>query len=40
MELARQYYPDTEIRGDLSDHTSFFNCGKAEQLLGWKHQED
>ena len=40
MDLARQYYPDTEIRGDLSDHTSFFNCSKAEQLLGWKHQEN
>jgi UDP-glucose 4-epimerase len=40
MELARQYYPDTEIRGDLSDHTSFFNCTKAAQLLGWTHQEN
>lgn len=40
MELARQYYPQTEIRGDLSDHTGFFNCAKAERLLGWKHQEN
>jgi len=40
MELARQYYPHTEIRGDFSNHTGFFNCAKAEQLLGWKHQEN
>ncbi len=40
MELARQYYPQTEIRGDFSDHASFFNCAKAERILGWKHQEN
>lgn len=40
LELARQHYPHTEIRGDLSDHTGFFNCAKAERLLGWKHQEN
>lgn len=39
-ELARQHYPQVEIRGDFSDHASFFNCSKAEQLLGWKHQEN
>jgi len=39
-ELTHQYYPETEIRGDLSNHTSFFNCAKAERILGWKHQED
>ena len=40
LELARQYYPHTEIRGDFADHISFFNCAKAERLLGWKHQEN
>ena len=40
LELAQEYYPDTEIRGDISNHTSFFNCSKAGRLLGWKHQED
>jgi nucleoside-diphosphate-sugar epimerase len=40
MELARQHYPNTEIRGDFSNHTSFFNCAKAERLLGWQHQEN
>ena len=40
LDLARQYYPNTEVRGDLSDHASFFNCAKAEKILGWKHQEN
>ncbi len=40
LELARQHYPNVEIRGDLSNHTGFFNCAKATRLLGWKHQED
>ena len=40
MELARQHYPRTEIRGDFSNHLGFFNCAKAERLLGWKHQEN
>jgi nucleoside-diphosphate-sugar epimerase len=40
LELARQHYPQTEIRGDFSGHRGFFNCAKAERLLGWKHQEN
>ncbi|MEP6896781.1 MAG: NAD(P)-dependent oxidoreductase, partial [Chloroflexota bacterium] len=40
LELAHEYYPHTEIRGDLSDHIGFINCAKAEQMLGWKHQEN
>ena len=40
LELARQYYPHTEIRGDFADHTSFFDCAKAARLLGWKHKEN
>jgi nucleoside-diphosphate-sugar epimerase len=40
LELARQHYPQTEIRGDFSGHSGFFNCAKAERLLGWKHQEN
>jgi UDP-glucose 4-epimerase len=39
-ELARNHYPSTEVRGGLSGHTSFFNCSKAERMLGWKHQEN
>jgi UDP-glucose 4-epimerase len=40
LELARQHYPQVEIRGNFSNHTSFFNCAKATRLLGWKHKED
>ncbi len=40
LDLACQHYPDTEIRGKLTDHQGFFNCGKAERLLGWQHQEN
>lgn len=37
IELARQRYPDTPIRGDLSGHNGFFDCGKAQRVLGWEH---
>lgn len=40
LELARQHYPDIEIRGDLSNHASFLDHTKAERLLGWKHKEN
>lgn len=39
LELARRHYPDVPIRGDLSGHTGFFNCSKAERVLGWRHEE-
>jgi nucleoside-diphosphate-sugar epimerase len=39
LDLAREYYPSVEIRGDLSGHAAFFNSGKAERVLGWRHQE-
>ncbi|HEY9011947.1 MAG TPA: NAD(P)-dependent oxidoreductase [Devosia sp.] len=39
LELAREYFPDVEIRGDLSGHASFFSCAKAERLLGWRHND-
>ena len=38
LELAAKHYPDVEIRGDLSSFTSFFNCAKAKELLGWEHE--
>jgi len=40
IELSRRYYPQTEIRGNFSNNTSFFNCAKAERVLGWKHKEN
>ena len=37
LDLAHKHYPSTVFRGDLSGHNSFFNCGKAERTLGWRH---
>jgi UDP-glucose 4-epimerase len=39
LELARHAYPNTPIRGSLAGNTSFYDCSKAAQLLGWVHQE-
>jgi UDP-glucose 4-epimerase len=39
LDLARQHYPTTEIRGDLSGHAAFFDSRKAERVLGWQHLE-
>lgn len=35
--LKEEYYPDVPIIGDLSGNKGFFNCQKAERLLGWHH---
>lgn len=40
LELAQQHYPDTPVRGDLNGHNSFFDCTKAERVLGWRHKDD
>jgi len=37
LELKDKYYPDVSVWGDLSENKGFFNCQKAEQLLGWHH---
>jgi UDP-glucose 4-epimerase len=37
LELAARFHPNVPVRGDLSGCRSFFNCDKAEALLGWKH---
>jgi UDP-glucose 4-epimerase len=37
LDLAREFFPDLPIRGDLSGRQSFFDCSKAERLLGWTH---
>lgn len=37
-ELARQFYPKTEIR-NLKGHDSIWTSAKAERILGWKHTE-
>lgn len=40
LELAREHYPEVPIRGDLSGHTSFFSCARAERVLGWRHDPE
>ncbi len=37
LELVRTHYPQVPIRGDLSGNRGFFDCSKAERLLGWRH---
>jgi len=39
LELKQKFFPDVPVRGDLSDHKSFFDSRKAERLLGWKHDQ-
>lgn len=40
LELKNEHFPDAALKGDLSGQTGFFNCQKAEQLLGWQHDEN
>jgi nucleoside-diphosphate-sugar epimerase len=35
--LAARHFPQTPIRGDLAGQAGFFNCAKAERILGWRH---
>lgn len=37
LELAEQFFPDVPLRADLGGESGFFDCGKAERLLGWDH---
>jgi nucleoside-diphosphate-sugar epimerase len=39
LDLARKYYPLSEILGNLTDHTAFYSSSKAGRLLGWKHKD-
>ncbi|OTB09443.1 hypothetical protein M426DRAFT_70709 [Hypoxylon sp. CI-4A] len=41
-ELAKKYYPNTELRGDEQNwntNRSFWNTEKAQKMLGWTHPE-
>jgi nucleoside-diphosphate-sugar epimerase len=37
LELKAKFFPDVEVRGDLSGLNGFYDCSKAERILGWKH---
>jgi UDP-glucose 4-epimerase len=38
-ELAARHFPNIRIKGDFPGNASFFNCAKAERILGWKHND-
>ena len=38
-ELAKKYYPKTELKGDWSTNRAFWTSDKAEKVLGWTHHE-
>nr|WP_202889808.1 NAD(P)-dependent oxidoreductase [Actinopolymorpha rutila] len=37
QELRRRFYPDVEVRTELSGQQGFYDCGKAVRVLGWSH---
>jgi nucleoside-diphosphate-sugar epimerase len=39
VELAGRYFPGVPLRGKLAGCDGFFDCSKAERLLGWRHDE-
>ncbi len=39
LELKQHFFPEVPVRSDLSGHKSFYNSSKAEQMLGWKHDD-
>jgi nucleoside-diphosphate-sugar epimerase len=38
-DLAKKYYPTVPLRKDLPGTSSFFDCSKAQRILGWEHKE-
>ncbi|MCU0492538.1 MAG: NAD(P)-dependent oxidoreductase [Chloroflexaceae bacterium] len=39
LDLARRYFPDVPVRGELAGQQGFFDCRKAARVLGWQHDE-
>lgn len=38
-DLAKKYFPETELKGDWSSNRAFWTAEKAERMLGWTHHE-
>jgi len=38
-DLARKYFPNVPFKTDPQGKSSFFSSKKAEEMLGWKHEE-
>ncbi|KAL5001360.1 hypothetical protein BDV10DRAFT_160528 [Aspergillus recurvatus] len=39
VELAKKYYPNSEIRAGLEGNKGFWATEKAKRLIGWVHDE-
>lgn len=37
IELIQRFYPNVALRAEFSGQRGFFDCSKAERILGWKH---
>jgi len=40
LDLRAKHYPEVPVRGDLSGTRGFFDCRKAGEILGWRHDVD
>lgn len=38
--LAAQHFPYAALRAPLDGNAGFYDCAKAERLLGWVHEDD
>lgn len=39
LDLARRYFPEAELRGEAAGTSGLYDCGKAQRLLGWRHDQ-
>ena len=37
VELKEIFFPDVPLRSEMIGNQAFFNCSKAQRLLGWQH---
>lgn len=37
LDLAKRFFPNVPVRGELTRNHGFFDCSKAQRLLGWNH---
>lgn len=38
-DLAARHYPGVPLRAALDQNAGFYDCAKAERLLGWRHED-
>jgi nucleoside-diphosphate-sugar epimerase len=39
LDLKATHYPEVPLQADLPGTAGFFDCHKAEEILGWKHDD-